>query len=101
MNQPASDALARPVAHTGRDLVTQPGLPFAEHLPQEQIHHTFHDLGGCYRERIYTPAVTLWTFLTQVLDADHSCQGAVDRLLAFRVATELPPCSTDTGAYCQ
>jgi hypothetical protein len=101
MNHPATQALAGQVATTCHDLVTQPGLPLAEHLPQQQIHDTFHTLGGVFRQRIYSPAVTLWTFLSQVLDADHSCQMAVHRLAAFRAATGQTPCATDTGAYCK
>jgi hypothetical protein len=101
MSHATPGPVARQVAHTCRELIRQPGLPFADHLPAAQVHRTLHTLGGLFRERIYTPAVTLWTFLTQVLDPDHSCQQAVDRLLAFRVATGLAPCSTDTGAYCK
>ena len=77
----------------------QPGLPFADYLPASVIHGTLRALGQGFRERIFTPAVTLWTFLSQVLDADHSCRQAVARLLAFRVASGLRPCSPDTGAY--
>lgn len=98
---PTPRRLARQVARTCRDLVVQPGLPFAPHLPAEQIYAVFHGLGQDFRERIYNPAVTLWTFLTQVRDPDHSCQQAVDRLLAHRVASGLRPCSADTGAYCR
>jgi hypothetical protein len=93
--------LTRQVASACRDLVVPPGLPFAQHLPAEQIHETFALLGGTFRERVYTPAVTLWTFLTQVRDPDHSCQQAVDRLIAHRVASGLRACSPDTGAYCR
>jgi hypothetical protein len=57
--------------------------------------------GGTFRERIFTPAVTLWTFLSQVFDPDHSCRQAVARLLAYRFAQGLAPCSPDTGAYCK
>jgi hypothetical protein len=70
-------------------------------LPAEQVHRAFRDAGAVFRERIFTPAVTLWTFLSQVLDADHCCRQAVARLLAWRTATGLPPCSADTGAYCK
>jgi hypothetical protein len=77
------------------------GLPFAEHLPAGLIHCTARRLGVAFRDRIYTPAVTLLTFLSQVLDHDHSCRQAVARLLAFRSARGLPPCSPDTGAYCK
>ena len=79
----------------------QPGLPFADYLPASVIHGTLRALGRGFRERIFTPAVTLWTFLSQVLDADHSCRQAVARLLAFRVTCGLRPCSPDTGAYCK
>src|SRR5262249_48911290 len=101
VSHPTPGSIARQVANTCRDLVAQPGLPFAQHLPQEQILDTFHDLGGACRQRLYTPAVTLWTFLHQILDPDHSCQQAVDRLLAYRAAWGLPDCSDDTGIYCR
>jgi hypothetical protein len=56
---------------------------------------------GQTRDRIFTPLVTLVTFLGQILAEDHSCQAAVDRLLAWRAARGLPKCSTDTGGYCK
>jgi len=101
MNPPAADARARQVATTCRDLGAQPGLPIAEHLPEDQILDTSHDLGGTYRPRVSTPATTLWTFLPQGLDPDHSCAQAVDRLIAHRAAEGLPDCSDDTGASCK
>ena len=101
MSHPATGPRPRQVATTCRDLVAAPGLPFAEHLPTEQVHRTFADLGGSFRESVYTPAVTLLTFLHQCLDPDPSCQQAVARLLAHRAARGLPDCSADTGAYCK
>jgi hypothetical protein len=77
------------------------GLPFAEHLPPDLIHRTARRLGVGFRDRIYSPAVTLLTFLSQVLDHDHSCRQAVARLLAFRSGRGLRPCSPNTGAYCK
>ena len=47
------------------------------------------------------PLVTLAVFLGQVLSDDHSCRAAVARLLAWRAARGLPPCSPDTGGYCK
>ncbi len=52
-------------------------------------------------DRIFSPLVTLWVFLGQVLSADHSCRAAVARLLAHRLARGQSPCSAETGAYCQ
>jgi hypothetical protein len=91
----------RPAFAVRQQLRCHHGLPFAEHLPQELIHGTAQRLGVCFRQRLFTPAVTLWTFLSQVLDHDHSCRQAVARLLAFRSARGLRPCSPDTGAYCK
>jgi hypothetical protein len=56
---------------------------------------------GVWKDRIYTPLMTLWVFLTQVLSADHSCRGAVARLIAHRLSQGQSPCSPETGAYCQ
>jgi len=51
--------------------------------------------------RIFTPLITLATFLAQILSDDHSCQAALDRLWAWRAARGLPPASPDTGGYCK
>ena len=42
----------------------------------------------------------VWVFLSQCLSADHSCREAVARLVAWRMARGLKPCSANTGAYC-
>src|SRR6202008_897924 len=52
-------------------------------------------------DRIYSPLMTLWVFLGQVLSADHSCRAAVARLIAHRLSRGQRPCSAETGAYCQ
>lgn len=49
---------------------------------------------------IYTTAVTLWTFLSQVLSQNHSCEFAVTKLIGFRLAHGKKACSSQTGAYC-
>jgi len=76
MNHPATQAPARQVASTCHALAAQPELPFAEHLPQTQVHDTLHRLGGFFRQRVFTPAVTLGTFLSQILDAGPDRQAA-------------------------
>jgi hypothetical protein len=73
----------------------------AEHLPQAQIERAVRAAGVGFRHRLFAPALTLWTFLSQALDPDHSCRQAVARLLAWRCARRLPPCSADAGAYCK
>ena len=101
MSQSTALVPFRPAFAILQDFQQRPGLPFAEYLPAQLIQQTARTVGCFFRERIFTPAVTLWTFLSQVLDADHSCRQAVARLLAYRTACGLRPCSPDTSAYCK
>ncbi len=75
-------------------------LPFTNVLTEEVIAQALTALSG-WLDRIFSPLVTLWVFLGQVLSADHSCRAAVVRLLAHRLAHGQSPCSAETGAYCQ
>jgi len=54
-----------------------------------------------HRERLYPPTVTLSMFMKQGLEADRSCQRAVDAWAAQRAAEGLCVQSIRTGAYCQ
>jgi hypothetical protein len=54
-----------------------------------------------HRERLYPPTVTLSMFMRQVLDADGSCQKAVNGWAAQRAADGLSACSVRTGGYCR
>ena len=84
---------------TIRRLVQEPGLPLARYLSSEQVVTACRAAGHGWRERLYSPAVTLWMFLTQMLDPDHSCRKAVARFLAYRLSLGLRPCSSKDGAY--
>jgi hypothetical protein len=75
-------------------------LYFAALLPQDRIEKAFGNARWLWQGWIYTPAVTVWVFLSQCLSPDHSCRDAVARLIAWRLAFGLKPCSADTGAYC-
>jgi hypothetical protein len=81
--------------------VQAPELPFAEVLTAVSIQSILQELNVTYRDGIYTPLVTLWVFLSQVLDRDSSCRQAVSRLLAYRLRQGQPRCSTDSGSYCE
>ena len=54
-----------------------------------------------HRERLYPPTVTLSMFTRQALDADGSCQKAVNSWAAQRRAEGLRVQSVRTGGYCQ
>lgn len=70
-------------------------------LPQLEVAKICRELEYEYRERVYTPMITVWMFITQVLSADHSCQQAVTRLNASRVARGVMRVSSETTAYCK
>jgi hypothetical protein len=76
-------------------------LPFTDVLSEGAIAQALKALDIAWLDRIYTPLVTLWVFLGQVLSQDHSCRAAVARLIAHRVSRGQRPCSAETGAYCQ
>lgn len=69
-------------------------------VPVELLNRLLTELGVVFREGVYTPAVTVWMFLSQVLSADHSCRDTVARLLAWRQSRGERLCSPNTGAYC-
>ncbi|MGB0600306.1 MAG: hypothetical protein ACPGLY_26820 [Rubripirellula sp.] len=77
------------------------GLPFTDVLSREIVEQALGTVEFAWNERIYTPLVTLWIFLGQVLSADHSCRNAVVRLIVHRVSQGFAACSSKTGAYCQ
>jgi putative transposase len=80
------------------------GLPFAAVLPTAVVQQAILDeevTFGDTEKSVFTPAVTLWAFLSQVLEEDKSCRAAVSRVLALRLALGLEPCSQDTGDYCR
>jgi hypothetical protein len=76
------------------------GLYFSVLLSEDRILKAFDTASAAWQGWIYTPATTLWVFLSQCLSPDHSCRDAVARLIAWRVAEGLRPCSAQTGAYC-
>jgi hypothetical protein len=83
-----------------RQFLQDGDLPFTNILTEEVIAQALTAVTG-WLDRIFSPLVTLWVFLAQVLSADHSCRAAVARLIAHRLTRGQRPCSADTGAYCQ
>jgi hypothetical protein len=84
-----------------RQQVGEQDLCFGKLLPQEQVEAALTRHQVRYRERRYTPLVTIWTFLYQVLSSDQSCRAAVARLLAFLCVAEKEPGSAKTDPYCK
>ena len=61
---------------------------------------TLKELGIEYRERVFTPYMTLYAFLSQVFADDGSCSRAVIEVATILKSQGKKACSTGTGAYC-
>jgi hypothetical protein len=77
------------------------GLPFADVLTADRLERALRDEKAVWREAVYTPVLTLWAFLSQVVHPDGSCRAAVARALAWLVSRGERPCSPQTGPYCK
>ena len=77
------------------------GLPFADVLPEGCIGQAIRDNGGGWRDEVFSPVLTLWAFLTQVICPVGCCRLAVARVMAWLVARGHPPCGPGTGGYCK
>lgn len=84
-----------------RQFLQEGDLPFTNVLSEASIAGALKAIEVCWKDRIYSPLVTLWVFLGQILSADHSCRSAVARLIAHRISQGKRQCSSETGAYCQ
>ena len=93
--------LRQQVRFLRRQYLQDSALPFSDILTDDFIGQALAAVEGVWKDRIYTPLITLWVFLSQVLSSDHSCRGAVARFIAHRLAQGQSPCSPETGAYCQ
>lgn len=74
-------------------------LPFSEVLPEAELSLHMQTIES--RERIFPPAVTLWAFLSQIIDEDKSQQAAVSRVIAASLAQGKKPPSANTSGYSQ
>lgn len=77
------------------------GLPFAGVLSPDMIAKAIAKQSMDSRNRVFTPDIVLWTFLSQVINEDQSCQAAVARTIAFLLSQGEKPPSANTAAYCK
>jgi hypothetical protein len=80
------------------------GLPLDDVFTADDIVTAFADAGSDCRgsaTAIFTPLLSLWAFLGQLLHSDHSCRAAVLRVIVLCAALTRPIPATDTAAYCR
>lgn len=98
----------RAFASVRRSWLQSDELPFSSVLTAERLADVFEshgvDCSGVDNpEVVYTPAVTLWAFLSQMLftGEQRSCVAAVARVAAVEALSGRVVSDTNTGAYCR
>lgn len=79
-------------------------LPLDDVLTPDDVVTAFADADAdCHgsASAIFTPLLTLWAFLGQLLHADPSCRAAVLRIIVLCAALSRPIPASDTAAYCR
>lgn len=84
-----------------RKVSSQDAISFFNLLTSPQLFDTLESLLPDHRERLFSPTETLAMFLNQAMQADRSCQRAVNEAATTRLLSGLRPCSTHTGGYCK
>lgn len=83
------------------------GLPIQAALSATTIEAALDAEGRISRCCLLDPVVTVWAFLSQILDTDRSCRKALSRIRAYLSDQTLeqfqldPEAVADTGAYCK
>ena len=101
MDRNAQRVLHQRQTRIARRAKTAQAVEFFNVLTSPQLLQTTEALLPEHRERLYPPTVTLSMFMRQVLQADGSCQNAVNGWAAQRAADGLSACSVRTGGYCR
>ena len=76
-------------------------LAFEKALSMDMIKTALERCQFEFRDRVYCPWVTVWAFVDQMIRGNCSCSEAVAQVLAYLISQEQPPCSPDSGHYCE
>ena len=86
----------------GEELRRLPGVTISGVLTAEEVAAAAERCGLRFRQRLFSPFVTLWLFVWQAISPDGSCREAVLRLWADRPMDEKGEAITaTTGSYCR
>lgn len=69
--------------------------------PDPNVHRLCKELDYQWRDRVYSPMITVWMFILQTISADKSCQNAVNKFNAWRVVKGFAKVSSKTTAFCK
>lgn len=83
------------------DLMAKKELRLHEVFSDEDVHRLCAELKVEFRERYFTPAVTLGLFVSQALSRAEPCSTVVTKFNRERKRKHLPPLCEDASAYCR
>lgn len=75
------------------------GLQFCEVFPVNSVASSIMETVGAYRDRVFSPEVTLFAFMHQALSSDKSLREGIARVNADRIAAGQEPASLNTAAF--
>ena len=101
MDRKAARDLHQRQCRINRRAGTTEAVDFFNVLTSPQLLEVVEEQQPAHRERLYPPTVALSMFMRQVLDADGSCQRAVNGWAAQRASDGLSTCSVRTVGYCR
>jgi len=79
----------------------QPELGLDAILPEATVQQILTEEGATWKQVLYTPWLTFWTFFWQTLSPDRSCRAALKRLAAWMGLRGQKLDDEDTGPYCK
>ena len=75
------------------------GLPLEKLMPSARLDEILEEEKVKYRNSVYTPIVTIWAMVSQVLSPDKSLKNGVKQIISWLAAAGVESPSNDTGAY--
>ncbi len=70
----------------------------SEHWAPDDVEAVCRECGHVWRDRFWSPVLTIWTFLLQVLHHDSSCRAAVAMALSQQAAAGQRSASAEAEA---
>lgn len=82
-------------------LIDRDQIRLTDIFSDRDVHQLCEELEIEFRERDFTPAITLGLFVSQSLSRGDACSTVVTRFNRQRKRLGLAPCSEDASAYCK
>jgi hypothetical protein len=83
------------------ELLARDQIRLRDVFSDDDVHRLYEEFAPDFRDRCFTPAVTLGLFVSQVLSRADACSTVVTQLNQERKRLNLPPVSEDASAYCK